>query len=158
MKMTRFQFPVRNLPLPIQEIATEMEHLVDRMFPKSTCGEGCNSTDSVAYSPAMDVTETETQFSIELDLPGVKATDVKIELSEDKLTIQGTRSASPASEGTQRHREERSFGVFRRTLILPKLVDSDNVEAHYQDGVLNVIVPKVPKAQPKSIEIRTVSN
>lgn len=153
--MTRFQFPVRNLPLPIQEIATEMEHLVDRMFTKQGCGDGCKTTDSVSYAPAMDVTETEAQFSIEIDLPGVKAADVKIEVHEDKLTIQGTRTAPTLAEGAQRHREERSFGVFRRTLVLPKLVDTDKVEANYQDGVLNVVIPKVPKAQPKTVEIRT---
>ncbi len=153
--MTRFQFPVRNLPLPIQEIATEMEHLVDRMFTKQGCGDQCKPSEAAAFSPAMDVTETETQFSIDLDLPGISPADVKIEVHEDKLSIQGTRTAPALSEGTQRHREERSFGVFRRTLVLPKLVDTDKVEAHYQDGVLHVVIPKVPKVQPKTIEIRT---
>jgi HSP20 family protein len=156
--MTRFQFPVRNLPLPIQEIATEMEHLVDRMFTKPGCNSGeCSTGEAVAYSPFMDVTETDTQFTLQLDLPGVKPSEVKIEVHEDKLSIEGSRMAAAPTENIQRHREERSFGVFRRTLVLPKLVDTDKIEANYQDGVLTVTVPKVPKAQPKTVEIRTNS-
>ena len=61
------------------------------------------------------------------------------------------------TEGTQFHREERSFGAFRRTLVLPKNVDTDKVEASYQAGVLEVVVPKLAKAQPRTIDIRTVT-
>ncbi len=153
--MTRFQFPVRNLPLPIQEIATEMEHLVDRMFTKPQCGDKCATQEAISYAPAMDVTESDKQYVIELDLPGVKSSDVKLEIHEDKLTISGNRVAVAPAEGVQRHREERSFGEFRRTLILPKQVDTEKVDAHFQDGVLSVVVPKIPKVQPKTIEIRT---
>jgi HSP20 family protein len=153
--MTRFQFPVRNLPLPIQEIATEMEHLVDRMFTKPQCGNKGATQEAVSYAPAMDVTESDTQYTIEIDLPGVKSGGVKLEIHEDKLTIAGSRGPAELAEGSQRHREERSFGEFRRTLVLPKQVDADKVDAQFQDGVLTVVVPKVPKVQPKTIEIRT---
>jgi HSP20 family protein len=153
--MTRFQFPVRNLPLPIQEIATEMEHLVDRMFTKPQCGSNSATHEAVSYAPAMDVTESDMQYTIEIDLPGVKSSDVKLEIHEDKLSIAGSRVAAEPAEGSQRHREERSFGEFRRTLVLPKQIDADKVDAQFQDGVLTVVVPKVPKVQPKTIEIRT---
>jgi HSP20 family protein len=153
--MTRFQFPVRNLPIPIQEFATEMEHIVDRMFPKPTCNESGKEGCTLAYSPSMDVSENEMQYLISVDLPGVKIDEVKLELHEDRLTISGTRTPVERPEGTQFHREERSFGAFRRTLVLPKSVDTDKVDASYQSGVLEVVVPKVAKAQPRSIEIRT---
>ncbi len=155
--MTRFQFPVRNLPLPIQELATEMEHIVDRMFPKPTCNDSGVDTGVLAYSPSMDVSENETQYIVSLDLPGVQIGDVKIEVHEDRLLISGTRAAAVRPEGTQFHREERSFGSFRRTLVLPKNVDTDKVEARYDAGVLEVIVPKIAKAQPRTIEIRTAT-
>jgi HSP20 family protein len=156
--MTRFQFPVRNLPMPIQELATEMEHIVDRMFPRPTCNDSGCDTAALAYSPAMDVSENETQYVVSLDLPGVQIGDVKLEVHEDRLSISGTRSAANRPEGTQYHREERSFGAFQRTLVLPKNVDSDKVEASYQAGVLEVVVPKIAKAQPRTVEIRTASN
>lgn len=156
--MTRFQFPVRNLPLPIQEIATEVEHLVDRMFTKPNCGDACGSGDQAAYAPALDAVENDTHYTVELDLPGVKVEDVKIELHEDKLTISGSRAGRESQDGVVRHREERSFGMFRRTLMLPKQVDTDHVEATYRDGVLSVTIPKIAKAQPRTVEIRTQSN
>jgi len=151
--MTRFQFPVRNLPLPIQELATEMEHLVDRVFTQGANGDRAKG--GLAYSPAMDVTEDGSQYQVQLDLPGVQREAVKIEIHQDRLTISGSRPAAVPSEGIQYHREERSFGEFRRTLILPKLVDTERIEATYQDGVLTLVIPKVPKAQPKTVEIRT---
>lgn len=154
--MTRFQFPVRNLPLPIQEFATEMEHIVDRMFPKPTCNESGEGS-TLSYSPSMDVTESDTQYSVWLDLPGLKIEDIKIELHEDRLTISGSRAVVERNEGTQFHREERSFGDFRRALVLPKSVDIDKVEASYDAGVLEVVVPKVAKAQPRTVEIRATT-
>ncbi len=156
-EMTRFQFPVRNLPMPIQELATEMEHIVDRMFPRSPGSDGGTDTASRAYSPAMDVSESETQYVVSLDLPGVQIGDVKIEVHEDRLSISGTRSAASRPEGAQYHREERSFGAFQRTLVMPKNVDSEKVQASYQAGVLEVVVPKIAKAQPRTIEIRTTT-
>jgi HSP20 family protein len=143
--------------MPIQELATEMEHIVDRMFPRPTCNEGGNDAASLAYSPAMDVSESESQYVVSLDLPGVQIGDVKIEIHEDRLSISGARPAAVRPEGSQYHREERSFGAFRRTLVLPKNVDSEKVEASYQAGVLEVVVPKIAKAQPRTIEIRTTT-
>lgn len=157
--MTRFQFPVRNLPMPIQELATEMEHMVDRLFQKPGANYDSNSCNSqeLSYAPCMDVSENETAYSIELDLPGVKVEDVKIEIHEDRLSISGTRKTIAKSEGTQFHRDERGFGPFRRTLVLPKSVDVEQVEATYNDGVLQVSVPKIAKAQPRTILIKTNS-
>lgn len=156
--MTRFQFPVRNLPLPIQEIATEVEHIVDRMFPKASCCDTAKDCCEQAFSPAMDVAETDSQYLVSLDLPGMKIEDVKIELHEDRLTVSGSRKPTERSDGIQFHREERSFGTFKRTLVLPKSVDTEKVDASYEAGVLTIAVPKLAKAQPRTIEIRTTTN
>ncbi len=67
--MTRFQFPVRNLPMPIQELATEMEHMVDRLFQKPGCCEATNNgAHELSFAPPMDVSENESEYTIELDL------------------------------------------------------------------------------------------
>ena len=89
--------------------------------------------------------------------PGVKIEDVKLEVHEDRLSISGSRPIVVRPEGTLFHREERSFGAFRRTLVLPKNVDTEKVEASAQAGVLEVVVPKLAKAQPRTIEIRTAT-
>ncbi len=83
---------------------------------------------------------------------------MKVELHEDRLSITGTRKAVTKVEGTQYHRDERSFGTFRRTLALPKSVDADKVDATYNDGVLLVRVPKIAKPQPRTVAIRTFTN
>ncbi len=78
------------------------------MFPKGTSGE-TTAHGTPTYTPAMDVAESESRYVVSLDLPGVKIEDIKIEIHEDRLTVSGTRSAIERNNGTQYHREERSF-------------------------------------------------
>ena len=102
----------------------------------------------VGFVPALDVRETEDEYLVLVDLPGVKSEDVVVELSDQVLTISGMRA--PVGTGEAR-RGERAYGSFVRRLTLPKGVDSDKIKAEYRDGVLELRVPKRAEAKPKKI-------
>ena len=99
--------------------------------------------------------EDKDAVKIVAELPGVKAEDVKISLENQTLTMRGEKR-QVAEEKTERvHRYERSYGAFERTFALPGTVDADRIEASYADGLLTVTLPKVERARPRQIEIRT---
>ena len=104
--------------------------------------------------PTLDVHETEGEYVVLLDVPGVKPEDVSIELEQQVLTVSGARA--PFSAGETKHLE-RPYGSFVRTLTLPRGVESDKIVADYRDGVLEVHVPKPAAVQPKKIPIGSSS-
>jgi len=102
------------------------------------------------FTPAMDIRETEDEYLVLVDLPGVKQEDVSIELEDQLLTISGTRV--PVEVGEAQH-VERPYGSFARTLNLPKGVDSDSISAGYADGVLELRIRKPAEQRTKRIPI-----
>ncbi len=89
-----------------------------------------------------------------VELPGVKLEDLEITLDDGLLTIQGERSFADDSSEQQYHRIERRYGAFRRSITLPAHVMADAVEASFEDGVLQIVVPKAEEAKPKRIQVR----
>lgn len=106
------------------------------------------------FSPSANLAETEKAYEVSLDLPGMKAEDVQIELKDGQLWISGQRKSEQEDQGKTWHRVERTYGQFRRVVVLGHDVDADRVEASYKDGVLLVTVPKVPEVQARRIEIK----
>ena len=113
-----------------------------------TAGNGGNRV--TGFTPLVDVHETEDEYLVKLDLPGVKADDVNVEVNENLLSISGSRIAQ---ETGQAQLVERPYGSFVRTLTLPQGVDSNSIEAGYQDGVLELRIPKPAEQKPKKITI-----
>lgn len=112
-----------------------------------TTGKGSPVT---GFTPALDVRETEDEYLVLADLPGVKSEDVTIEVDGQVLTLSGSRV--PAETG-QSQLLERPYGSFVRNLTLPKGVDSDSIVADYTDGVLTLHIPKPAEQKPKKIAI-----
>ena len=102
------------------------------------------------FTPLVDVHETEEEYLVKVDVPGVKADDVNVEVNDNVLSISGSRAAD---ETGQVQLVERPYGSFVRTLTLPQGVDSDSIEAGYQDGVLELRIPKPAEQKPKKITI-----
>jgi HSP20 family protein len=102
------------------------------------------------FTPLIDVHETEDEYLVKIDLPGVKSEDVNVEVNDSVLSISGSRAADEA--GTAQL-VERPYGSFARTLTLPQGVDSDSIEAGYHDGVLELRIPKPAERKPKKITI-----
>ena len=109
-----------------------------------------NGNRVTGFTPLVDVHETEEEYLVKVDLPGVKADDVNVEINDNVLSISGSRAPD---ETGQAQLVERPYGSFVRTLTLPQGVDSDSIEAGYQDGVLELRIPKPAEQKPKKITI-----
>jgi len=105
------------------------------------------------WSPAMDLVETEDNYVLRADLPGVSEGDVKIELDDNVLTISGERKSAHKEAKEGYYRVERAYGSFSRTLKLPEGVDADSISASFDRGVLEVNVPKPEQRKPRRVEI-----
>ena len=155
--MVHFRFPIRQLPVAFQDFASDMETIVDQVFNQGDC-KGDKSDSSVAngvFKPAVDFYESELQFDLFVDLPGVKSDAVKLEMEDDRLVVSGSRVATSLDDGVSAHRVERSSGNFSRSVKLPKQLDVEKIEARFDNGVLHVVLPKQSKPTPRTIEIKT---
>ncbi len=111
---------------------------------------GGNGSRVTGFTPAIDVHETEDEDLVKLDLPGVKSSDMNIEVNDSVLSVSGSRVADEVGSAQL---VERPYGSFVRTLTLPHGVDSDAIEATYQEGVLELRIPKPAERKPKKITI-----
>ena len=107
------------------------------------------------FTPRTDLIETDTGFEIAMDVPGMSADNFSVELKEGELLISGSRERTAEDKTKTYHHVERYSGEFRRTFALGHEVDADAVSAEYKDGVLHVVVPKIEKAQPRKIEVKS---
>jgi HSP20 family protein len=108
-----------------------------------------------AWVPALDIRETEDRFEVTADLPGLNSDDVEVTFEDGTLTLRGEREFSrDRDEGGQYHRIERSYGSFARSVRLPRVADSERIEASFDNGVLTVLVPKREEAKPRTIEVK----
>jgi HSP20 family protein len=140
---------------PVREIDTlqgEMNRLFSTFFDTPT-GRGGNGTTARRWIPAMDLTETEEHFVLKADLPGVPESDVNIEVENNVLTISGERKAEHEEKHEGYYRLERSMGSFSRSLTLPEGIDAGAVTATYDNGVLEVRIPKPVQARPQKVQI-----
>lgn len=104
------------------------------------------------FKPGFDVEETDEAILLTVDLPGMKKEDVNISLTDNVLTLSGERKLERGSKGSGRY--ERSYGRFQQSFSLPGTVDVGRVEAHLEDGVLHVALPKSEKAKPRNIQVQ----
>jgi HSP20 family protein len=105
------------------------------------------------WIPAMDLVEGDGNLVLRADLPGIREDDLSIEIRAGVLTISGERRAEHEERGEGFHRVERSFGSFSRSLSLPEGVDPTKVAATFEDGVLEVRVPKPEETKPTQVKI-----
>lgn len=136
------------------EVAQRMfNRLFDQAFDSWPFGE--NATLNSSWAPACDIFEDKEGIKIVAEIPGVNPEDVKLSLENNTLTIRGEKK-QVAEEKTERvHRYERSYGVFERSFALPSTVDSDQVDAEYSNGLLTVTLPKVERAKPREIQVKS---
>jgi len=101
----------------------------------------------------LDITENENEFVVKASLPGVKPEDVQITVHGDTLTIRGESKAEEEKKGEQWHLRERRYGAFQRSVALATPVNSDQAQAHYENGVLTLTLPKSEAAKPRQIKV-----
>lgn len=108
-----------------------------------------------AFIPAADVSVSDGDLVLTLDVPGLTQEDLSIELLDGYLTVRGERKAPDVAEGANLTHRERAFGKFERRIKVPDGVDPEAVAADLHDGVLSLIVPKPEQMKPKAITIGT---
>ena len=104
-------------------------------------------------TPPADVVETEADFRVALDVPGLDPKELSIQVENDTLTVQAERKQPEATPEATVHRSERAYGTFFRSFTLPASVDATRVEATYESGVLAVVLPKREEAKPRTITV-----
>lgn len=112
--------------------------------------------DERSFSPACEVAETDEHYLMSVDLPGMKKEDIKIEVKDNILTISGERKKETTSDSKSKiQRYERTYGFFKRSFSLPASLNSEAVEARYENGVLELYLPKSQAARSRQIEIQS---
>jgi HSP20 family protein len=123
---------------PFREIAP-IHHATDRL---------------TQFDAAFEVKETKDSYLFKADVPGIKDSDITINLTGNRLTVSGKRDEEKRQENETFFSYERSYGSFTRAFTLPEGVDAEKVSANLKEGVLSIAVPKTPEAQPKRVPIK----
>jgi HSP20 family protein len=135
-------------------IQDEMNQLFGRAVGQGGQARGQGQVAERMWAPALDISERKDAYVVTVEVPGIKADDLDITLEDGLLTIKGERRFTQESTEQQFHRVERRYGSFRRSITLPAQVQADRIEASFEDGVLQVVVPKAEEAKPKKISVR----
>jgi HSP20 family protein len=146
MALIRFQ-PAREL----DSFQQEVNRLFGTFFD-SQAGAGTVRR-ARRWVPAVDLVEREDHYVLRADLPGITEEDVKIEVEDDVLTVSGERKSEHEETRDGYRRFERVFGSFSRTLRLPEGVDADAIQADFDNGVLEVRIPKPQEREPHRVAI-----
>lgn len=120
--------------------------LLDEIFKPDWNGGIQNFSTSV---PAVNIKESETDFKLELFAPGLKKEDFNIEIDQNRLSISSEKQTETEESNEKYSRKEFSFNSFKRTFSLPETVNFDAIEANYESGILNLLLPKKEEALPK---------
>ena len=147
MALIRWE-PVREL----NTIQSEMNRLFNTFFD-APAHSGNGQSAARRWLPAMDLVETEDDFVLRVDLPGLSEKDVNIELEDSVLTVSGERKAEHEERKEGYYRVERASGSFSRSLTLPEGVDAEGVRASFDRGVLEVRIPKPEERKPRKVSI-----
>ena len=141
-------------PFDFRSSVREMERLrqeMNRLFDQVDRGPGTNL---IAGYPAMNIWSDADGVVVTAELPGVNLDELDIAVQGNTLTLKGNRSRPEMGENVVVHRQERSYGQFRRVLQLPFEVEAGQVEAAYEHGVLRIQLPRAESAKPKKIVVK----
>jgi HSP20 family protein len=135
----------------MMSVRDEMNRVLNEVFGRNANDE--SSWFSGAWTPPVDIYETDDALVMKAELPGFSKDDISIEMKENTLVIKGERKREDEVKEGSYHRSERTYGAFQRSFLLPTTVDQEKVRAAYKDGVLELRLPKVQAAQPKRIAV-----
>jgi HSP20 family protein len=133
-----------------------LQREIDRLFSDFTRGFGMPTIATQNLVPSVDVSETDDEIEVTVELPGLQRSGIDISLNDDVLTIRGEKRLEKAEDDDKRnvHVAERAYGVFYRAIQLPKGVDPASIQAKMLNGVLKIAIPKPSPAQARKIDIK----
>jgi HSP20 family protein len=116
-----------------------------------------NPATATSFTPAVDVYEDEKKVVLKLEIPGIEEKDLDVSVEKNVLTVKGERKFDNEEKEENFHRIERRYGSFYRAFTLPTTVDTEDVDASYNAGVLKLELKKKPEAQPKQIKVNVAA-
>jgi len=142
-----FNVPTYRIKSPWDELHRVRQQL-EQVF-----NDAPHQRESAGVFPLTNLTEDKDKYYIRAELPGVKGDELDIQVTGNNLAISGERKIAAVEEGARYHRREREAGTFSRMIGLPGEVDTDNVEANLENGILTIAISKAEIAKPKQISV-----
>ncbi len=149
MTLTRW-YPIRDM--------SALQNRVNSLFQDfAGLSNDSENVTAASFVPAVDIYENGEKVVLKLELPGVREEDVDVRIENQTLTVRGERKFEAEEKEENFHRIERRYGSFFRAFTLPTTVDTENVKADYQNGVLKLELVKKPEAQPRQIKVNVAA-
>jgi HSP20 family protein len=145
---------------PFREFFTMQDRLnrLNRLFRESHSPEVPDeSLTTTAFAPPVDIYEDEHNITLKLEVPGIDEKDIDVSVENSTLTVHGERKIEKEEKEENFRRIERQYGSFTRSFTLPSSVDSGQVSAHYDKGILKIKLAKKAEAKPKQIKVNVGS-
>lgn len=133
----------------LERMESDLDRWTRGLFPSFELAE------EMAWTPLVDLVDTDGEYAVTAELPGVKPEDVEVDVEDNVLTIKGEKKEERKEETKTRRIYEREYGSFERSFTLPRSVDPDQVRAEFKSGVLTVHLPKREEAMGRKIEIES---
>ena len=136
---------------PFRDLVT-LQDRMNRLFQDATRGNE-EMTLTGNFVPPVDIYEDEQNITLKLEVPGIDEKDIDVRVENNVLTVQGERKFEKEEKEENFHRIERRYGTFFRSFTLPSTVDTEHVEANYENGLLKIRLAKRAEAKPKQIKV-----
>ncbi|HXZ29492.1 MAG TPA: Hsp20/alpha crystallin family protein [Terriglobales bacterium] len=137
---------------PFRDLVSFQERM-NRLFQDTLGPSREELMTSGTFVPPVDIYEDEHSITLKLEVPGIEEKDIDVQLENNTLTVKGERKFEKEEKEENFHRIERRYGAFARSFTLPDAVDSGNVEANYENGILKIRLAKRAEAKPKQIKV-----
>jgi HSP20 family protein len=145
---------------PFREFSTMQDRMnrMNRLFRESYSPEGPEEAlTTTSFAPPVDIYEDEHTITLKMEVPGIDEKDIDVRIENNTLTVHGERKMEKEEKEENFRRIERQYGSFTRSFTLPSSVDSGQVSAHYDKGVLKINLAKKAEAKPKQIKVNVGS-
>lgn len=148
---------------PLRDFQREMNRLFDDFFTDFPLAPnwghwGHGALPAMAFSPRVDVSETDSEVKVSAEMPGMDEKDISVEMGEGSITVRGEKKAEEEDKGKNWYRREQLSGYFNRVIPLPANVQGEKAKAKFKKGVLTITVPKQPDDEAKRMTIRIESD
>src|SRR6266508_1947323 len=141
---------------PFREFTT-LQDRMNRLFRDSFGDTREEALSTSTFAPPVDVYEDEHNITLKIEVPGIDEKDIDVRIENNTLIVHGERKFEKEEKEENFRRVERQYGSFTRSFSLPQTVDSDQVSANYEKGVLKISLPKRAEAKPKQIKVNVGS-
>jgi HSP20 family protein len=139
---------------PFRELQDRIDRM-NRLFRESYRSEGPEEAlTTTSFAPPVDIYEDEHNITLKMEVPGIDETDIDVLIENNTLTVRGERKVEKEEKEENFRRVERQYGSFTRSFTLPSSVETENIQANYDKGVLEIRLAKKAEAKPKQIKVK----